>query len=184
MSAPANLNGPASYRMAPLIRGTLVLLYLALVLPLAPLAPDGLRPLLLVALPVGLVLVLAISAEQVRLDDEAIAVAYPAWCGWLVRRGWRVPWSAVRALTPVATSQGGRVFYLRTSDGSAYLLPQRVERFEDFLTRFGGYSGLDTAAIGRISPPWTYRLLALLSALMLSGELIVGLLLRQQIPLA
>jgi hypothetical protein len=30
--------------------------------------------------------------------------------------------------------------------------------------------------VGRISPPWTYRLLALLCGLLLAGELAVGLL--------
>lgn len=177
------MSAPAVYRMAPLIRGTLVLLYLALVLPLAPLAPDGLRSFLLLALPIGLLLVLAISAEQVQLDEEAIAVTYPAWCRWLVRRGWRVQWSAVRKLTPVATSQGGRVFYLRCADGSAYLVPQRVARFEDFLVRFAQVSGLETAAIGRISPPWTYQLLALLAGGMLVAELVGGWLLWQHGPL-
>lgn len=170
------------YRMAPLIRGTLVVLYLALVLPLAPLAPAELRPALLVALPVGLLLVLAISSEQVQLDEEAIALTYPAWCSWLVRRGWQLPWSQVRGLTPVTTSQGGRVFYLRSADGSAYLLPQRVEHFEDFLQRFSGHSGISTTAIGRISPPWTYRLLAGLSALMLLAELLAALLWRPSGP--
>jgi len=163
------------YRMAPLIRGTLVLLYLVLVLPLAPLAPAPLRPALAVALPLGLLLVLAISAEQVQLDDAGIAVTYPAWCRWLLRRGWQLPWQAVCGLTPVTTSQGGRVYYLRDHRGAAYLLPQRVERFDDFLARFAGLSGLDTSAIGRISPPWTYRVLALLCGLMLLAELAAGL---------
>jgi hypothetical protein len=34
---------------------------------------------------------------------------------------------------------------------------------------------LDTSAIGRISPPWTYQLLAVLTGLMLLGELAWGL---------
>jgi hypothetical protein len=174
------MKAASTYRMAPLIRGTLVLLYLALVLPLAPLAPVELRLPLAVALPLGLLLVLAISSEQVVLDDDGIAVGHPAWCRWLVRRGWQLPWSEIRSITPVATSQGGRVFYLRAADGSAWLLPQRVERFDEFLQRFSGHSGLDTAAIGRISPPWTYQLLAILAALMVSAELIVGLVLWSQ----
>jgi len=70
----------------------------------------------------------------------------------------------------VATSQGGRVFYVRTADGSAYLLPQRVQAFEEFLSRFSRASGLDTSSIGRISPPWTYQLLAGICGLMLTGE--------------
>ena len=160
------------YPMAPLIRFTLISLYLALVLPLPLLAPPELQAWLWAALPLGLVLILALVSEQVELSDAGIRVGHPAWCAWLLRRGWQLNWNQISGLTPVATSQGGRVFYVRTEDGSAYLLPQRVQAFEDFLSRFSQASGLDTSAIGRISPPWTYQLLAMLCGLLLGGELI------------
>ena len=160
------------YPMAPLIRFTLISLYLALVLPLPVLAPTELQAWLWAALPLGLVLILALVSEQVELSDSGIRVGHPAWCGWLLRRGWQLNWDQITGLTPVATSQGGRVFYVRTADGSAYLLPQRVQAFEDFLSRFSQASGLDTSSIGRISPPWTYQLLAVLCGVLLSGELI------------
>jgi hypothetical protein len=69
---------------------------------------------------------------------------------------------------------------VRTKDGSAYLLPQRVQAFEAFLSRLSQQSGLDTSSIGRISPPWTYQLLAALCALGLAGEGLTGLLLLQR----
>lgn len=158
--------------MAPLIRFTLLALYLALVLPLPALAPAGLRLPLLLAAALGLLLVTAITSEQVTLDAAGIQVGHPGWCAWLLRRGWRLSWASIRGLTPVGTSQGGRVFYVRDDKGGAYLLPQRVAGFEAFLARFSQLSGLDTASVGRISPPWTYRLLALFCGLMLGGELI------------
>ena len=162
---------PGVHAIAPLIRLTLLALYLALVLPLPLMAPDGLRPLLLAAVPLGLVLVLAITSERVELDDTGIRVGHPPWCAWLLRRGWQLRWPEVKALTPVGTSQGGKVFYVRDPNGGAFLLPQRVERFDAFLERFTERSGLDTTMVGRISPPWTYRLLAGLCALMLAAEL-------------
>ena len=160
------------YPMAPLIRFTLISLYLALVLPLPLLAPPELQAWLWAALPLGLVLILALVSEQVELSETGIRVGHPAWCAWLLRRGWQLNWTEITGLTPVATSQGGRVFYVRTTDGSAYLLPQRVQAFEDFLSRFSQASGLDTSSIGRISPPWTYQLLALLCGVFLGGEVI------------
>lgn len=167
-----------TYGMAPLIRGTLVLLYLALVLPLPALAPLPLQPWLLAALPLGLLLVLAISSERVELDEAGLRLGHPAWCRWLLRRGWQLSWEQITGITPVATSQGGRVFYLRTSAangaGTSVLLPQRLEQFDDFLARFGRHTGLATGSIGRISPAWTYQLLAVLSALMVLAELAVG----------
>ena len=53
MSSTSNTLERHCYPMAPLIRGTLVLLYLALVLPLPALAPADLRPWLLVLVPLG-----------------------------------------------------------------------------------------------------------------------------------
>ena len=171
--------GPASasdrYPMAPLIRFTLIALYLALVAPLPWLAAPELKLALWLALPLGLALVLAATSEAVELNAEGMRVGHPGWCRWLLRRGWSLPWASIRGLTPVATSQGGRVFYVRSEDGSAFLLPQRVAAFEAFLGRFSQETGLDTSAIGRISPPWTYQLLAGLSGTMVLGELAWGL---------
>jgi hypothetical protein len=169
------VSASARYPMAPLIRFTLITLYLALVAPLPYLAPGILSALLWLALPLGLALVLAATSEAVELSAEGIRVGHPSWCAWLLRRGWSLPWTAIRGLTPVATSQGGRVYYVRAEDGSAYLLPQRVAAFEGFLGRFSQETGLDTSTIGRISPPWTYQLLAVLSGLLLFGELAWGL---------
>ena len=169
------MSGSATtYPMAPLIRFTLISLYLALVLPLPLLAPAELQAWLWAALPLGLALILALVSEQVELTESGIRVGHPAWCAWLIRRGWQLEWNQVNGLTPVATSQGGRVFYVRTKDGSAYLLPQRVQAFEEFLGRFGQATGLDTSSIGRISPPWTYQLLAVLCGSLLLGELGIG----------
>jgi hypothetical protein len=159
------------YPMAPLIRLTLIGLYLALVLPLPLQAPAALQPWLWAALPLGLALILALVSERVELSSSGLSVGHPGWCRWLLRRGWTASWEQINGLTPVATSQGGRVFYVRTTDGSAYLLPQRVQAFEEFLGRFSRHTGLDTSTIGRISPPWTYQLLAGLCAAMLLGEL-------------
>ncbi|MCP9773264.1 hypothetical protein KBY66_11605 [Synechococcus sp. Tobar12-5m-g] len=158
------------YPIAPLIRFTLLTLYLALVLPLPMVAPPELKPWLWAALPLGLLPVGAMLSEQVVLDADGIHVGYPAWCGWLLRRGWQLSWAEIAGLVPITTSQGGTVHYVKSRHGSHYLLPQRVGRFPDFLERFQQGSGLDTLRIGRITPPWTYWTLAVLSLLLLIGE--------------
>lgn len=169
------------YGMAPQIRFTLLVLYIALVLPLPLMAPQGWQAALWVALVVGLVLVLAVTSEQVILDAKGLRYTHPVWCRWLLRRGWELQWGQVEGLTPVATSQGGRVFYVRTSVGTpsgatgeprAYLLPQRVEHFAAFLSAFSGYSGIATDSVARLTPAWTYQLLAVMSVAMVVGELI------------
>jgi len=163
-----------TFPMAALIRLTLLGLYLALVAPLPFLAPAAWRWQLVVATALGLGLMLALTSERVELDATGLRVGHPSWCRWLLRRGWSLQWQEIQGLTPVATSQGGRVFYVRSSSGSAYLLPQRVERFDGFLHQFTEATGLDTGDVDRISPPWTYQLLAILTALLLLGELAMG----------
>jgi hypothetical protein len=162
------------YGMAPVIRFTLLALYAALVLPLPLVAPAELRLWLWVALLVGWVWVVALTSEAVVLDGEGVSVAHPPWCAWVLQRGWQLPWPQVAALTPVATSQGGRVFYVRSKgEARAYLLPQRVERFDDFLARFTALSGVSTTGVARITPPWTYQLLAGMSVTLLLAEGVV-----------
>lgn len=139
------------------------------------LAPAPLAPWLLLAQVTGLLLVPGLTSEQVRLVSEAISVGYPGWCRWLLRRDWSRPSSQISGLTPVGTSQGGRVVYVRRQGGGAFLLPQRIAHFDDFVQRFAARTGLDLADVGRLTPPWTYQRLALLSALMVTAEL-VGLL--------
>ncbi|MFM8526249.1 MAG: hypothetical protein ACKOCM_11615 [Cyanobacteriota bacterium] len=157
--------------MQPLIRGTLMALYLALVLPLPLLAPEGLRLPLALALPLGALLVLAITSEQVRWDGEGLAVGPAPWCRWLLwRRGWQLQWREITAIKAVGTSQGGRVHYLKTTTGQAWLLPQRITGFDGFLVQLSRATGLDTSGIGRLTPPWTYQLLAVLCGLMLVAE--------------
>ena len=171
------------YPMAPLIRFTLLALYSALVLPLPVLAPPDTRLAMVIALLLGGGIVVAITSERVVVDGQGIEVGYPRAWSWLLRRGWSLPWERIGGLTPVATSQGGRVYYVRCqSDSSksqgaqAYLLPQRVAGFEDFLKQFTRGTGIRTEGIERITPPWTYRLLAVLSGLLLGGELVAWLL--------
>ena len=71
---PSSTGGPHVYPMAPLIRSTLVLLYLALVLPLPAFAAGAMRLWLLVMVVLGLVLVLALVSERVELSAEGVRV--------------------------------------------------------------------------------------------------------------
>ena len=62
------------FGLSPLIRFTLLSLYVALVLPLPVLAPDSLRPLMVAGLILGLVLVVGLLSEQVETDAAGLRV--------------------------------------------------------------------------------------------------------------
>ena len=166
------------FGLSPLIRYTLLSLYLALVLPLPMLAPAGLRGWMVAGLVLGMLLVMGLLSEQVEIDTEGIRVLYPAWIRWLFRRGWCMAWSDIRALVPVGTSQGGTVYYLKAANRKQ-LLPQRIERFDQFLTLLQERGAVNTQGIGRLTPPWTYQLLAVLAVFMVVAELVTTLVVTQ-----
>ena len=173
------MKGIERFGLSPLIRFTLLSLYGALVLPLPLLAPDESRWLMVAGLLLGLVLVIGLLSERVETDAEGIQVRYPVWIRWLLRRGWAMRWQDIRALVPVGTSQGGTVYYLKTADLRHQLLPQRIERFDRFLALLAASTNVSTQDIGRLTPPWTYQLLAGLAVMMIAGELLASLALAQ-----
>ena len=162
------------FLLSPLIRGTLLSVYLALVLPLPFLAPPALKPILSIAAPLGLALVIAMLSEQVLLDENGINVGHPVWCNWLIRRGWKLRWDEIKRLVSVGTSQGGKVYYFITASMEQRLLPQRLENFDQFLTIVQEKTGVSTVSIKRLTPPWTYQLLLGLALLMLVIESVVA----------
>ena len=168
------------FLLSPLIRFTLLMVYLALVLPLPALAPGSLQLGLGIAAVGGLVLVSALLSEQVVVNETGIRVGYPGWCQWLFRRGWSLQWDAIRGLVPVGTSQGGTVYYIKTVEHGHRLLPQRLERFDQFLSILQQQTDLDTSSIGRLTPPWTYQLLFSLALAMLAIEVAVAVALQMK----
>ena len=167
------------YPMAPLIRFTLIALYFALVLPLPLLAPAELRAWMVFAQVIGLLLVWATTSQQVELDGEFLKLGYPRWCQWLLVRQYAINLSKVKGLEEVNTSQGGRVYYIHTGEKAGsnipplVMLPQRVDRFNDFLVTFSQRTGIGTSQVERLTPAWTYWSLAVLSILLLFAEIIV-----------
>ena len=51
------------------------------------------------------------------------------------------------------------------------LVPQRIENFKDFLLIISKKTGIDVASISYISPLWTYKVLTILSFLMIIAEI-------------
>ena len=158
------------FRLSPLIRFTLLSLYAALVLPLPFVAPAEWRVLMTAGLGLGLLLIVGLLSEQVETDENGLAMQYPRWIRWLLRRGWSMRWEDVQELVPVGTSQGGTVYYLKATGLKHQLLPQRIERFDRFLTLLDQKTAVSTTGIGRLTPPWTYQLLAGLALLMILCE--------------
>jgi hypothetical protein len=154
---------PSIFRLSPLIRITLLSLYIALTVPLpflsevthAPVPPG----LLWIGIIIGLIALYAALSERVLLDDEGIQVAYPSWVPQFFRRGWSLPWSQVKELKPRTTGQGGLIYYFVSHEGKAYLLPMRVAGFTQLLKQVQAKTGIDTTDVYLLAQPWMYFVL-------------------------
>ncbi|MBV8885828.1 MAG: hypothetical protein JO235_17785 [Chroococcidiopsidaceae cyanobacterium CP_BM_RX_35] len=154
---------PSVFRLSPLIRITLLCLYVALTVPLPFLAQVTAAPippaLLVIGIGFGALALYAALSERVILDEQGIQVAYPIWVPTLFRQGWSLPWSEVKELKPRTTGQGGLVYYFLSKQERAYLLPMRVAGFARLVKLVEAKTGIDTTDVRPLAQPWMYLIL-------------------------
>lgn len=159
------------FHISPLIRLTLLLLYLALMGPLPFLAEAteaAVSPAVLAAgIGLGGLGIYGALGQRVEVDSDGIRVAYPVWIRWLFRGGWQLPWRDAQALKPRSTGQGGIVYYFVGADQQAYLLPMRVAGFARLLSLVETYTDLNTQDIRPLAQPWMYFILLVFTLLLL-----------------
>ncbi|MEB3269296.1 MAG: hypothetical protein VKJ09_12205 [Leptolyngbya sp.] len=174
-SMAASPSAPQIFRISPLIRLTLLTLYVALTLPLPVLAEVTAAPVpgsvLAVGIGLGAIALYGSLGEQVVVDATGIAVRYPAWIRWLLRRGWSLRWADITALKPRSTGQGGLVYYFVTAAGDrAYLLPMRVAGFAALVGWVERHTDVDTRDVKPLAQPWMYLILLGVSLLLLGVD--------------
>jgi len=164
----------ALFKLSPLIRLTLLLLYVSLTLPLPFLADMTAAvvpsPFLWVGIGLGGILLYAALSERVVLNSDGIQVTYAAWVPRFFRRGWSLPWANVTALKPRSTGQGGLVYYLLSQSGKAYLLPMRVAGFNRMVQRVQAETSIDMADVRPLAQPWMYFILLGCTVLLLAVD--------------
>ena len=163
------------FRISPLIRITLIALYLALTIPLPFLSQasaSAVPPWLLwLGIALGLVPLYGVLSERVIVDDEKIQVTYPFWVPAFFRRGWSLPWAEVKDLKLRSTGQGGIVYYfISKSEQKAYLLPMRVVGFARLVKLVEDKTGIDTTDVRPLSQPWMYLILLVFSLLLFVAD--------------
>ncbi|MDF5720922.1 MAG: hypothetical protein PUP91_10670 [Rhizonema sp. PD37] len=165
------MSSPSIFRLSPLIRITLLSLYVALTSPLPFLSQVTAAPvppaLLWVGISIGFVALYAALSERVIVDDQGIQVTYPAWVPRFFRKGWLLPWSEVKELKPRTTGQGGLVYYFLSKDGKAYLLPMRIVGFTQLVRLVQEKTGIDTTDVYPLAQPWMYLILLAFTMLLL-----------------
>ena len=154
------------------VKSSLISLYLALTIPLPFVSIDKLKIFSIVAFVSGLYLIINITSDYVETCNNKISYKTSFISKKLGRKNWEISWEDIKSIKTLPTSQGSKVYYFNTKKGDNFLIPQRVENFEKFLLIVSKNTGIASREISYISPLWTYKLLTLMSVLMIIGELI------------
>lgn len=158
-------NEVSVFRISPLIRFTLLSLYIALTIPLPFLAKVTAAPVpplfLWIGIAIGAIAVYGALSEKVILDNQGIQVTYPKWFPQFLRKGWSLPWTEVKELKMRTTGQGGLIYYFLSKSGQAFLLPMRVVGFAKMVKLVEAKTGIDTQDIRPLAQPWMYLILLL-----------------------
>ncbi len=153
------------------VKSSLITLYLALTIPIPFISIDQLKLISIIAFFLGLYLIINITSDYVETCNNKISYKTSFISKILRRKNWEILWKDIKLIKSLPTSQGSKVYYFNTNKGENFLIPQRLENFEDFLVIVSKNTGIAVDDISYISPLWTYKLLTLLSVLMISGEL-------------
>ena len=118
-------------------------------------------------------MIINITSDYVETCSNKISYKSSFISKFLGKKNWEISWKDIKLIKSLPTSQGSKVYYFNTFQGDNFLLPQRVENFAKILLIVSSNTGIDTNEISYISPLWTYKLLTLLSVLMIIGELLL-----------
>jgi len=152
------------------VKSSLISLYLALTVPIPFISIDKLKIFSLITFVLGLYLIINITDDYVETCNDKISYKTSLISKILGRKNWEVSWKDIKQIKSLSTSQGSKVYYFNTIKDYNFLIPQRIENFEKFLLIVSKKTGIDINEISYISPLWTYKLLTLLSVLMIVGE--------------
>jgi len=170
---------PVHFGIRPLIRGSILGLYLTLVAPLIGLSwHHGGGGLLALAALIGFLGLMGILSQRVGVTPRGMGSDYPAWVPPFLQQRWSVNWGDVTEIEAVTTGQGGLVYYLITRSGSRILIPLRAENLPKLLAAIQHFTGIPTAAMRPYVQTWMYGGLSVGAGVMLLvdvGVLLLGL---------
>ena len=155
-----------------LVKSSLVSLYLAFTIPLPFISINELKTLSIVSSVLGLYLIVNITSDYVETCDNKICYKTSTISRILGKKNWEIFWKDIKSIKSLPTSQGSKVYYISNKEGENFLMPQRIENFERFLSIISRNICFEISDISYISPLWTYKLLTILSSLMIMGELL------------
>ena len=154
------------------VKSSLISLYLALTIPIPFISYEKLKIISIIAFFLGLFLIINITNDYVNTCDKKISYKTSFISKIFGKKNWEISWKDIKLIKSLPTSQGNKVHYFISNKNKSFLVPQRVENFERFLSIIEERTKLNIDSISYISPLWTYKLLTYLSIFMIMGEII------------
>ena len=153
------------------VKSSLISLYLALTIPIPFISINNLRIFSIFIFVIGLYLIVNITSDYVETCNNKISYRTSTISKALGKKDWEILWKDIKIIKSLPTSQGSKVFYFNTNNDDNFLIPQRIENFDKFLSIVYKKTDMNINEISYLSPLWTYKLLTFLSILMIIGEL-------------
>ena len=134
------------------VKSSLISLYLAFTIPIPFIAVENLRKISIVLFFFGIFLVTNLTGDYVETCEKKISYKTSLISRTFGRNNWEILWKDIKFIKSLPTSQGSKVFYFNTKKGDNFLIPQRLENFEKFLSIISRKTEIDIKDITTISP--------------------------------
>ena len=154
------------------VKSSLISLYLALTFPIPFISSEKLKIFSIITFVFGLILIVNITNDYVNTCDKKISYKTSFISKIFGKKNWEIFWKDIKLIKSLPTSQGSNVHYFISNKNESFLVPQRVENFERFVSIIEEKTKLNIDKLSYISPLWTYKLLTYLSIFMIMGEII------------
>ena len=154
------------------VRASLIFLYLALTFPLPIIASKDLKLVAISLFVLGFFIIIDITNDYLITCENKISYRVSFTSSILGKKSWEIFWKDIKSIKSLPTSQGSKVHYFVTNKEESFLVPQRIENFQKFLSIISIKTNLKVNKLSYLSPLWTYKLLASLSISMIIGEIV------------
>ena len=154
------------------VRSSLISLYLALTFPIPFISSEKFKIFSIITFVFGLFLIINITNDYVNICEKKISYKTSFISKIFGKKDWEIFWKDIKLIKSLPTSQGSNVHYFISNKNESFLVPQRVENFERFVSIIKEKTKLNIDKLSYISPLWTYKLLTYLSIFMIMGEII------------
>ena len=154
------------------VKSSLISLYLALTFPIPFISSEKFKIFSIITFFFGLFLIINITNDYVDICEKKISYKTSFISKIFGKKNWEIFWKDIKLIKSLPTSQGSNVHYFISNKNESFLVPQRVENFERFVSIIKEKTKLNIDKLSYISPLWTYKLLTYLSIFMIMGEII------------